>query len=204
MSISNKLIYNNRLKAANEQTSLSKLKINLDILKYYFILLFICSKPRTFSKFDSKKWLVNIMDPERRVVFLNLDTLTIPASRPAVYRHSESEASIEELITEPVDLNIEENSNSNGWFNQLMDMNSGRKNTQTFSARSTLTRQQSKSTGGYEKPDYKLVVYLVRTILSLGVKADEVAVITPFNTERNYFASKLEVRRNFILLKLID
>lgn len=44
-----------------------------------------------------------------------------------------------------------------------------------------------------QRLDSKLVVYLAKTLLSCGVHSDELAVITPFNSEKNHLYSKLSV-----------
>jgi len=57
-----------------------------------------------------------------------------------------------------------------------------------------LTQTQHLSEGGSNKLDLKLVIFMAQTLLNCGVNPEDIAIITPLNSEKNYIQTKLNVK----------
>ena len=171
MHISNTLIYDNRLKIDNPLILQSSIDIPYVKLIY------------------DKKWLLDILNPERRVIFLNLDCIT--ALRKTIHGSEGPFSRFDSSL--PEDYSQESRYSFSNNF-ALLD--------EKFNSQMSLTEvsQNAQADDDNNKLDLKLAVYLTRMLLNCGVKPEDIAVITPLNSERSYILSKLDVRSPFIKL----
>ena len=126
---------------------------------------------------------MNILDPEKRVIFLNISASQLLANaNEQLLDYYESH--IEEAWSDYFSIHSNSNSVGSGALSNGFR---------------SLTKTPSKShysldTSTTMKIDCKLVVYLVKTILCCGVSSEEVGVITAYTRQKNYIYSKLNVR----------
>jgi len=163
MHISNTLIYDNRLKIDNPLILQSSIDIPYVKLIY------------------DKKWLLDILNPERRVIFLNLDCIN--ALRKIIHGSEGPFSRFDSSL--PEDYSQESHYSFSNNF-ALLD--------EKFNSQMSLTEvSQNSQADDNNKLDLKLAVYLTRMLLNCGVKPEDIAVITPLNSERSYILSKLDV-----------
>ena len=123
------------------------------------------------------------MNPERRVVFLNLDC--IKALRSIIHggQKSKENSSLDES---------REYSRQSFCNFRLLDEKEESRN--SFSDYSQSQPEEEANTG---KLDLKLTIFLTKTLLNCGINPEEIAIITPLNYEKNYIQSKLDVTFHF-------
>lgn len=57
-----------------------------------------------------------------------------------------------------------------------------------------LTQTQHLSDPSSTKLDLRLVIFMAQTLLNCGVPPEDIAIITPLNSEKNYIQTKLNVK----------
>lgn len=130
------------------------------------------------------------MNPERRVVFLNLDCVKRLKNiiNPGQKR-------LEDLSYDDVfgpgsqDLSRQSTSDIALLDEKLLD-----EKVASQTSVPEFSQTQHLSEFGTNKLDLKLVIYMAQTLLNCGVKPEEIAIITPLNSEKNYIQTKLNVK----------